>query len=91
MYSSPAGGSASMRWKSQGHNLDLVCLDEREVPIARLHFSNWSMYKCGKLELIGPMANDGGSVMEEIIVTGLAMAEYALAIRLTAVSASANV
>jgi hypothetical protein len=80
-----------MRWKSQSHNLDLVCLDEREVPIARLHFSNWSMYECGKLELIGPMANDSGAVMEEIIVTGLAMAEYVLAIRLTAVIAGANV
>jgi hypothetical protein len=37
------------------------------------------------------MANDSGAVMEEIIVTGLAMAEYVLAIRLTAVIAGANV
>jgi hypothetical protein len=90
VYSSPARGNANMRWKLQSHNLDLVCLDEREVPITRFHFSNWSMYKCGKLELIGPTANDGGAVMEKIIVTGLAMAEYVLAMRLTAVVAGAN-
>jgi hypothetical protein len=89
-YSSPARGSANMRWKYQNHNLDLVCLDEREVPIARFHFSNWSMYKCGKLELIGPTGNEDGAVMEEIIVTGLAIAEYVLTMRLTAVVAAAN-
>lgn len=89
VYSSPARGSANMRWKSQSYKFDLVCLDEREVPVARFHFSNWSMYKCGKLELIGSTANDGGAVMEEIIVTGLAMAEYVLATRLTAVIAGA--
>ncbi|KAI9794101.1 MAG: hypothetical protein M1833_000466 [Piccolia ochrophora] len=83
VYSSPTRRGANTRWSSQGDNLDLVCLDERGVPLARFRASNWSMRKWGTLELIGPIANDGGPVMEEIVVTGLAMAEYLLAMRLT--------
>ncbi|KAI9842411.1 MAG: hypothetical protein M1837_007156 [Sclerophora amabilis] len=74
-YSSPACGGANMRWAGHFRDLDLVCLDEREIAIARFHFSNWALRKYGKLELMGPTANDGGAVMEETVVTGLAMAE----------------
>ncbi|KAI9805434.1 MAG: hypothetical protein M1825_000685 [Sarcosagium campestre] len=80
-FPSSARPGTSFRWKCQSSNLDIICYDERDVAFARFHFSNWSLRKCGKLEFIGPLANDGGPVMEEIFVTGMAMMEYVLAMR----------
>lgn len=74
VYASPARRGANVTWMPAGHSLDLVCVDERGIVIALFRFNNWSLEKCGKLELIGPVANDGGARMEEVIVTGLAMA-----------------
>lgn len=80
-FPSAALGGAFLRWKYDKHmSLDLFCVDEHDVVVARFHFSNWSLSKCGRLELVGPLAsgNDGGGVMEEVLVTGLAMAQYVL-------------
>lgn len=79
-YPSPALGGATLTWKTQGHSLDLVCLDEGGVAIARFCFSNWSLRKAGRVELMGPQAASG-ALMEEIIVTGTAMVEYSVALR----------
>ena len=78
VYASPALHGANVTWNTIGHNLDLVCWDEQGIVIARFRFNHWSLQKCGKLELVGPVANDGGALMEEVIVTGLAMASCVL-------------
>lgn len=79
-YSSPAFGGACLTWKRQHHSFDLVCLDEREVPIARLCFSCWSWSKLGRLELMSPDVASGPA-MEEMLVTGLAMMENFMVLR----------
>lgn len=74
------GGNTFLRWKHDKHDQDLSCVDEQDVILARFHFSNWSLTKVGKLELVGPMANDyrEGGLMEEVLVTGLAMVQHAM-------------
>ena len=78
IYSSPAHRGAKVTWKTQGHSLDLLCLDERDVVIARFCFDESSTHKCGKLELIGPTANGNSALTEEVIATALAMAQSVL-------------
>lgn len=82
-FPSRALGGAFLRWKNDKHGLDLLCLDEQDVTVARFHFNNWSFSKCGRLEFVGPLAgaHDDQGIMEEILVTGLAMAQYYLASR----------
>ena len=55
---------------------DLVCLDEQRMPLARFSTSrDWSTVKVGTLEVLEErmLAPDA---MDEIIVTGLALAHY---------------
>lgn len=87
-YPSAALGGGEMTWKTKGLNLDLICLDERSMPVARFIFSNWSLRKCGTFEMIGP-AGARIDVMEETLVTGLALVEAMLTLRLsTAIAVS---
>ncbi|KAL8718840.1 MAG: hypothetical protein Q9181_008144 [Wetmoreana brouardii] len=80
-WSSPALGGATMTWNAKSFTgLDLDCLDEQGILIARYLFSNWSMTKCGTLELLGPRATHG-PVTEELLVTGLALVVYVLTLR----------
>jgi hypothetical protein len=62
----------------QSHKLDLVCVDERDVAVARFCFANWSLRKCGMLEMFGREVESEG-VEEELLVTGLAVVQYTLA------------
>jgi hypothetical protein len=61
----------------QSHKLDLVCVDERDVAVARFCFANWSLRKCGMLEMFGREVESEG--VEELLVTGLAVVQYTLA------------
>ena len=77
---SPALEGATLTWKFKNLGVEILCLDEREIAIARFRFNNWSAKKCGTLEMLGPQA-DGGLLMDEILVTGLAVVEVILTIR----------
>lgn len=76
-WSSPALGNAAMTWKTKSRNLDLVCSDAQGVMVARFDFPNWGLRKVGKFEMFGSEVTRG-AVLEEILVTGLAMVEYNL-------------
>ena len=54
---------------------NLVCLDEKEMPVAKYEAKNWSKKQWGSLELVGFGAK-GGPAMDEIVVSAIAMAEY---------------
>lgn len=86
-YSSPALGGGKLTWKTRNFKLDLICMDEQNMPIARFVFNNWSLRKCGTFEMIGP-GLDRVDVMEETLVTGLALVEYVLTLRLSTVVAA---
>lgn len=78
MYSSPAHRGAKVIWTTPGHSLDLLCLDERDIVIARFSFNESSPHKGGKLVITGTTAMDKRVLEEEIVVTALAMAECVL-------------
>ena len=74
IYSSPAHCGAKVTWATQGHNSDLLCLDEHDVVIARFRFNESTMHNCGKLEIRSPTASNKRLLEEEIVVTALAIA-----------------
>ena len=71
-WSSPALKGATVTWRCSNSNLDLVCVDEQEIAIARFRYSSWSLKKCGSFEILGPNAGTT-QLTEEMLVTGLAL------------------
>lgn len=70
--------NASLTWKSKSawKCLDLECVDEENVPVAQfIANTSWSMSKVGRLEVFGPAASNS-ILLDEIAVTGIAMAYY---------------
>ena len=65
-----------LTWTVKSRNLDLECSDDSGIRVARLHLG-WSLRKTGKIEIFGAEVARG-AVMEEIMVTGLALMEYYL-------------
>ncbi len=86
-WSSPARGGVPKRWKGGSSSSELVCLNGDEAAVARFLFSRWSVKKCGRLEILDTEAEGGGS-MDVIVVTGLALVENVLALRLVAIAAA---
>lgn len=60
-----------MTWKGSGV-ANLSCTDEQGVQIARFKGSGWSMTKWGKMEI---MAGVEGALLEEVVVTGVALVQ----------------
>ena len=79
-YASPALNGAKMTWQSRsmGRDLNLVCLDERAIPVAQISMGSWSVTKAGTIELTGERVMNQGPVMDEIVLTGLAMMQQRL-------------
>ena len=75
-FNSLSNGGAVRKWKKDGvfAGGDMVCLDEKEMPVARFDQTHWAVKKAGKLELNPPVAS--GVFMDEIIVSGVATMEY---------------
>ena len=65
-----------MRFKWKRDNMfnwgDMICLDQQEKVCAKFENSMWALQKDGKFE-VGPSVN--GVLMDEVVVTGLAMLE----------------
>ncbi|MCJ1275412.1 hypothetical protein MMC21_003215 [Puttea exsequens] len=86
-YPSPALNNATMTWKGQGAHIDLVCLDEHGAPLAKFRSDHWSFTKCGKLDIFGSKAYSG-AVLEEVLVTGLALGQFYLTTSVATVAAA---
>ncbi|RMZ89893.1 hypothetical protein DV736_g2880, partial [Chaetothyriales sp. CBS 134916] len=69
-----------MTWKRYGgmmaNPLNLYLADEQGNTVARFLPVNWAKRKAGKLELQGAAA-ENGPLMDEAVVTGFAVAQYA--------------
>ncbi len=65
-----------MRFKWKRDNIfnggDMICLDQQDKVCAKFENSMWALQKDGKFE-VGPFVS--GVLMDEVIVTGLAMLE----------------
>ncbi|KAK5939042.1 hypothetical protein PMZ80_008345 [Knufia obscura] len=71
-YTSPTSGT-QRTWKSEKLiSSSMVCLDEKELALARWQVPKWSWTKLGRLEIVGD-AVGGGETFEELIVTGMAV------------------
>jgi len=84
-----ASPSFNGQWKSRSyfHAFDFECLDENSMPLARFSSKSWALKKVGAIELFGKASS--GPVMDEILVTGLAIAEYARTYNATVASSGA--
>ncbi|KAI4189246.1 MAG: hypothetical protein LQ346_005148 [Caloplaca aetnensis] len=72
--SSPEGPPAPMRWTSSSHfkSWDFICLDEREMPVAKFS-ANWiGLTKVATIDFLGPKAGSEAA-RDEIVVTGLTL------------------
>jgi hypothetical protein len=87
-YVSRARPGATMTWKSKSklNYLELVCLDERAIPVARTSFPSWSLTSAGTIELAGEETVKRGREMDEIILTGLAMMQQRMTVFASAIS-----
>ena len=91
-YTSSTFPNTTLSWKPQSkwsNPLNLVLLDANAMPVARFMPVNWSKKKAGKLELLGSSAVTG-PMMDEVVVTGLAVAQYKAQRMRTAGAASAS-
>ena len=66
--------AGSLKWKRDGlfSGGDMICIDEKEQLFARFQASGWAMKKDRKFELSPGV---GGVLMDEIVVSGIAMIE----------------
>ncbi|KAJ5550754.1 hypothetical protein N7461_005452 [Penicillium sp. DV-2018c] len=64
----------TMTWTSDAgfKSWDFVCVDEQQMPVARLSTNCWAVKKIGKIEFLGPKA-DSRAAQEEIMVTGITL------------------
>jgi hypothetical protein len=64
-----------MTWqsRSKGRDFNLVCLDDKAIAVAQISIGSWSITKAGTIELVGERVTRKGPLMDEIILTGLAM------------------
>lgn len=51
---------------------DFVCVDDQQMPVAKFSANAWGMTKIGKIEFMGPKADDRAA-QEEIMVTGITL------------------
>ncbi|KAJ5500259.1 hypothetical protein LT330_002264 [Penicillium expansum] len=51
---------------------DFVCVDEEQMPVAKFSANAWGVTKIGKIEFMGPKADDRAA-QEEIMVTGITL------------------
>lgn len=82
------GNRMSFKWKMDGiiSGGDMICLDQQDKVCARFQNSTWALQKDGKFE-VGPFVS--GVLMDEVIVTGLAMLEERSRKRKSGAAASA--
>ncbi|OKL57907.1 hypothetical protein UA08_06420 [Talaromyces atroroseus] len=90
MHTSLALQNSRLTWKCKYHlsTMDLDCRDERSVMIARMQANVWKYKKICSIEFFDGESSVHGPIMDELVVTGLAMLEYVLMVNPGMVSGS---
>ena len=71
-YISAALNGITFTWRAHGLNLNMSCMDDNNVLIARLQFRNWAKKKIACLELLDPrLVNE--AALDQLVVTSVAM------------------
>jgi hypothetical protein len=93
-YASPTLNGQQMTWQHQKKldELNMALLDANAMPVARFLPSNWAMKKGGKIEILDSAINSqqAQALMDEIVVTALAVMVYRHVQRQQAGAASAS-
>ncbi|KAL8924241.1 MAG: hypothetical protein Q9172_002781 [Xanthocarpia lactea] len=65
---------ATMRWTSSCNfrTWDFVCLDEQQMPVAKVSANWWGLKNTANIEFLGPKATSEAA-RDEIVVTGLTL------------------
>ncbi|RFU32942.1 hypothetical protein B7463_g3396, partial [Scytalidium lignicola] len=88
-YTSPALEGAKLTWQSKSKldYLNLLCLDENAMPVARTSFANsWKATKGGTIELAGDGVVKDGRAMDKVVLTALAMIQQRLVLYATVIA-----
>jgi hypothetical protein len=90
-YTSPTRNGEKMTWQGEKRpfDLNLVCLDEKALPVARTSFGKWSITKAGTIELAGKNVIEEGHERDEVVLTALAVVQQRLMVYYGATSATA--
>lgn len=64
----------TMTWTSDTgfKTWDFICVDEQQMPVAKFTANVWGITNLGKIEFVGPKADDRAA-QEEIMVTGVTL------------------
>jgi hypothetical protein len=89
-FDSPSFGNTKLAWKAQRKidELNMALLDDRDMPIAKFIPVDWAMKKTGKIEILNDRVTTE-EMMDEIVVTALAIWNYRHIQRSAAAAASA--
>ncbi|KAH8699021.1 hypothetical protein BGW36DRAFT_460825 [Talaromyces proteolyticus] len=70
----------TLTWKSSSHlkTLDLDCFDENSMPVAKISVSTWAFKSDYRFEFYEGNTDNSPLLMDELVVTGLAMIHYVL-------------
>lgn len=73
-YSDDETKPMTMTWESTSglKRFDVICLDDKQMPVARVHADIWAAKKFAIIEFVGAKANDKAA-RDEIIVVGLTL------------------
>lgn len=80
------GSPATMTWRSESSfsNWDFVCLDEKQMPVAKFSCNMWALKKLGNIEFVGGGKEMSTDARDEIVVLGLTLF-YCMTVRTTSI------
>ena len=75
-YVSPSFDNTTLTWLYEGHlrTFDLTCLNNDNMPVARVSINPWGVQKLGTMKICSERAASG-LAMDELVATGFAVME----------------
>lgn len=88
-FASPTLQNSTVTWRSENHlkSYDLLCLDGRGVCLARITTPSWSIKQHSMFDIFGDLPSNP-VVVDEFVVTGLAVLYHAIRRRRAATNAA---
>lgn len=87
-FASVAQPGFNLVWKSRKTSSEILCTDQPGIQIARLSYRNLNCTKDGRVEIFD-QTGASGSALDEIVVSGIALAHMILVINLASLGAAA--
>jgi hypothetical protein len=74
----PALQNARVTWRNENHlsSSDLLCMDERDMCLARISTSRWALKRESQFDLFGSHVAGNSDAVDEIVATGLTLLHH---------------